>query len=171
MVNAFFSQLYLSLMAQIKDHAPAIAWIDLDLGQLEHYDIRPAVAFPCVLVDFPDAAYKELGAESQWSEPVIQLRIGFAPFASANSAAPVSAQEQGLQHYELENQVFLALQGWAAEYGGNFICQPLVRTRVSTEQRNDAYRVRVMQFSTAYQDDGARPVTGTVTAGMVITQQ
>lgn len=168
MVTAFFSQLFLCLQERIKDEVPSIAWIDLDLGQLEQYEVRPAVAFPCVLVDFPDATYRELGGENQWGEPVIQLRIGFAPFSSANSAAPVSAQEEALQHYELENEVFAALQGWAADYNGNVICEPLVRTRAATERRDDAYRVRVNHYSTAYQDDGATAATTTVKAAMQI---
>lgn len=168
MVSSFFSQLFLAIQTQIKSAVPAIAWIDLDLGQLEHYDVRPAVAFPCVLVEFPDATYKELGDRDQWGEPVIQLRLGFAPFSSANSAAPVAAQEQALQHYELENQVFAALHGWTPEYNGAPIAQPLIRTRMATEQRNDPYRVRVNHYWTAYEDDGAMPERTTIKANMVI---
>jgi len=168
MVSAFFSQHYLSLSARILAQVPAIQWVDLDLGQLEHYDTRPPVQFPCVLVDYPDAAYKELGGGVQWGDVTVQLRLGFAPFSSANSAAPVSAQEQALQHYEIEQALYIAVQGWLSEYGGNVICEPHNRTRAATEQRTDPYRVRVLLFATAFEDDGAAPVRTSVKATMQI---
>ena len=168
MVNSFFAQHYLALKDHIVQQVPAIKWVDLDLGQLENYETRPPVAFPCVLVDYPNAEYKELGTLVEWGDTSVQLRLGFAPFSSANSAAPLSAQEQALQHYEIEQSLFVALHGWQAVYNGNTICEPHIRTRVATEGRDYAHRVRVILFTTAFQDDAASPVTSTVAATMRI---
>ncbi len=168
MVNAFFSQHYLALKDQILAAVPAIKWVDLYLGQLESYDTRPAVTFPCVLVDYPDADYKELGGLEQWGDLVVQLRLGFAPFSGANSAAPESVQEKALGHYEIENDLFRAIHGWMAEYNGAAITEPHIRKKAATEARNDPYRVRVLLFTTAYQDDGAAPTRTTVKATMQI---
>lgn len=171
MVTAFFSQLYLSLKDRILDRVPEIKWIDLDLGQLEHYDTRPPVAFPCVLIDFPDASYKAMGGQVQWGDPVVQLRLGFDSFTSANSAAPTLAQEQALTHFELEQALFAALQGWTPIYNAGGIAEPLVRSRAATEQREDPFRVRVIHYTTAFQDDGAAPAITRVTAKMLINSQ
>ena len=170
MLNAFNGQAFLSLVARIKEQVPEIKWIDQDFGQLENYADRPAVQFPCVLIDFPDQHFKELGDRDQWGEVTIQFRIGFAAFSSANSAAPLSAQELALQYYEIENKMFVALNGWVPLYNGEAICQPIIRIRAVTEGRDDAYRVRVNQYTTGYEDKGAMPVRQTVKAALMIQQ-
>lgn len=164
MLNAFNGQAFLSLIARITEQVPEIKWIDQDFGQLENYTDRPAVQFPCVLIDFPDQHFKELGDGDQWGEVTIQLRIGFAAFSSANSAAPTSAQELALQYYEIENKLFAALNGWVPLYNGAPISEPIIRTRAATEGREDTYRVRVNQYTTAYEDMGAMPVKTTIKA-------
>ena len=168
MVEAFFSQAYLSIVARIKEEVPDIKWIDLDIGQLEQDTDRPAVQFPCLLVDFLDTTYDELGQLVETGKSTVQLRLGFAPFSATNSATPVNYQEKALFYFELENKVFIALHGWSLVYGENTISQPLVRKRAATEQRDDTYRVRVMQFTTDFEDDGAMPTRQRVHADMQI---
>ena len=168
-VESAFAQAFLSIQARIKDQVPEIAWIDQDLAQLEHYDVRPAVQFPCCLIDFINFTFKEMGDLDQWGEGTIQLRLGFAPFSSANSAAPLVSQEEALQYYELENKVFKALHGWIPEYGGVPITEPLIRTTAVSELRDDTFRVRVNHYTTAYEDGGAMPVRTTVKAALNIT--
>lgn len=170
MVEAFFGQAFLSIQARIMAEVPAVKWVDQDMGQLEHYETRPAVQFPCVLIDFINAGYKEEGQLVQWGDITVQLRIGFAPFSSANSAAPVSAQEAALQYYDIENDIFKALHGWTPVYGDPQvpIADPLIRVTAATEQREDAHRVRVNHFTTAFEDDGATPTRTTVKAKMNI---
>jgi len=169
MVNAFFSQAYLALVERIKA-VPGIAWVDQDLDQLENYETRPPVQFPCVLLDFLDTAYDENGQQVQTGHQIIQLRLGFAPYGSANSAVPTIYQEKALEYFELEHALFVALHGWPISYNDAVLTQPLVRKRATTEQRNDPYRVRVIQFTTDFEDDSAKPTMQRVTAKMNIAR-
>lgn len=168
-MESFFAKAFLSIQSRIKEQVPEIAWIDQDLGQLEHYDVRPSVQFPCVLVDFINFHFKELGDLNQWGEGTIQLRIGFDPFSSANSVAPLDSQEQALTFYEIENKVFKALHGWIPTYQDEPISEPLIRTTAVTELRDDRCRVRVNHYTTAFEDQGAMPVRTTVKANLNIT--
>ena len=153
-MTSFFANLFLSLQQQIKNEIPEIKWTDLDIGQLEHYQgERPALVFPCILIDFPQAKYTEEGALAQWGETAIQFRLGFSPFASANSVAPDISKENALTHFEIEQKVFSKLHGWQpADAENNILAQPLIRLTVHSEERNDAYRVRVLIFTTAFED-------------------
>lgn len=171
MLISFFAQAILSLQSQISSSVPSIAWIDQDLGQLEHYDTRPAVQFPCVLIDFVETSYKEVGKLVKWGGTTVQLRIGFAPFSSANSAAPEASKEAALQYYEIEQALTAALHGWSLNYAGIDISDPLILVRAATEDRNDPYRIRVIQFTTAFEDDSASPVSQRVKANLQINME
>lgn len=149
-----FGQLFLSVQSRINALASAVRYIDQDLGQLEYYpeNGRPAVSWPCVLIDIEATNSGDLSQGVQWLELAVHVRIGFSPFSSANSLAPDISKEKALQFYEIETAVYIALQGW--DCGG--IVQPLTRQGgIATEKREDPFRVRVMTFTTATEDDSA----------------
>lgn len=154
MMTSLFAQLFLLLQTHIKLKVPEIRYTDLDLGQLEYYETRPAVSFPCVLIDFPSAQYSDHSFNTQWGNFSISCRLGFSPFSSANSLAPDLSKEKALQFYEIENKLYVALQTFDA--GG--IIQPMTRISIATEKREDPYRVREMIFTTATEDDSAKIV-------------
>lgn len=151
-MTSLFAQLFLSIQTRIKSAVPEIAWIDQDLGQIDWYQTRPPVSWPCVMIDFPETGYGDLSQGVQWATPVIRIRLGFSPFSSANSVAPDISKEAALQFYEIENKLFKALQG----FDGGGITQPMTRTSVVNEKRNDPYRVRQMTFTTATEDSEAQ---------------
>ena len=154
-VESFFALMLLAIQDRINTQVPEIKYIDQDLGQLEEDTDRPRVAWPCVLVDFPDIKYDEMQGMVQWASLTLQLRIGFNPFSSANAATPLPFRQDALKYYELEQKVYKALQAWDA--GG--ICQPMTRVSGATEKgRDDMFRVRVMNFTTTFQDASAVPV-------------
>ena len=161
-MESLFAQLFLAIQTHIKANVPAIKWIDQDLGQLEAYDIRPAVEFPCVLIDFPVAAYSNESQLVQWADVNISIRLGFAPFTSANSVAPDVSKEQALEYYEIENDLVKALHGFTADE----CIQPMMRISAATERREDSYRVRDIQFTTGTEDTTAQPAGHLHTAGL-----
>ena len=163
-MTSLFSHLFLALQEQIKKQVPEIKWIDLDLGQLDFYDERPKVTFPCVLIDFPDAIFKDEHQNVQWGELIIHFKMGFSPFSSANSLAPDITKEKALDFYEIESKVYQALQQFEAD--GQV--QPLTRIRATTEKRSDPYRVRLMIMTTATEDDAATIPIVTKKAGLHI---
>lgn len=149
--TAFFSLLLLAIQDKFKNDMPEIPWVDQDLGQLEHYEIRPAVEFPCVLVDFPGTTYDMLSQQEQWGSQTIQFKLGFAPFSSTNSAEPVKYRQKALEYYELEQKLFKVFQAW----DGAGLCQPLTRSAAASQGRDDGFRVRLISFTTSFQDDDA----------------
>lgn len=158
--ESYFGKLFLALSNHIKTQVPEIKWIDQDFGQLEQFEYRPAVNFPCVLIDFIMAQYTQLAELSQHGDVTIRLRLGFAPFSPGNAAAPLNVREKALEYYQIEQKVYEAVQGFATEY-----TQPLIRINAGTEQRVSAsnvadssgLRVRILDFSTQYEDDSKLP--------------
>jgi len=151
-MNSLFAQLYLAVSNQIKQAVPEIKYIDQDLGQLEYYKDRPAVDFPCVLIEFPTASFQEEGQHTQWANVSVQIRLGFEPWSSANADAPPEVKENALEYYELEHKLFMALQHFDADG----LIQPMIRMSAATERREDVYRVRELIFSTATEDDSVQ---------------
>lgn len=150
--TAFFSLLLLAIQDKFKNDIPEIKWVDQDFYQLENYEIRPPVEFPCVLVDFSTTTYDMLSGNEQWGNQHIQFKLAFAPFSNSHSEEPISYRQKAIEYYELEQKIFKKLQAW----DGGGLCQPMTRiSAVSQQGRGDAYRVRVITFTTAFNDDDA----------------
>lgn len=145
-----FGKIYQALKAHILAQVPEIKWVDLDLGQLEIYQQRPAVAFPCVLIDFPDTQYREKQLGFQHGEPQISFKLGFPPFTQTSSTAPVAVAEMGLQFFELEHKLFLALQDFNP---GPDLNVTMVRMRAVSQLRDDEFRVRIIYYKGVFQDN------------------
>jgi hypothetical protein len=147
-MESFFSKLYLDLQERIKEAVPEIEWTEQDFGQDVFDDWRPNVAFPAVLIDFPDTAYSEIGNVNQSAAVTISLRLLFAPFSQSYEDAPLEVREDALQFFEIENQLVNALHGWCPAGG---YCQPLMRrTAASNNNNKTGLRIRNLQFATAY---------------------
>lgn len=148
-MESLFAQFFLALQEHIKA-VPSIRWVDQDLGQLEFYDQRPAVSFPCVLIDLSSTTYEQMQLNQQWGNLTFTLRLGFAPYSPANSAAPISVREKALEYYEVEHELYKSVQGFDA----SGLIQPATRVSAITEQREgDNHRVRVITFTTSFQDE------------------
>jgi len=157
-VTSIFANMYLKLVDQLKTECPNIRYIDQDLGQLEHYDMRPAISIPCALIDIDDIAFEHNGDNAQTGEGIIQVRIGMQPYSDSNNLVPDSVREKALAFYEHEQEVYLALQGFSQD---NF--RDLNRVSAKTEKRNDTLRVRVIRFRFGLEDYSAMPQVNTVT--------
>jgi hypothetical protein len=152
-MRALFSQLFTAIQDRLAT-IPEVKWIDQDLGQLEDYDTRPAVSFPCVLIDFNQTTFEQMQQNRQLANITITLRLGFPAMSYAANVAPLSVKEKALQYYELEQAIFEAIQDFDA--GG--LMQECTRVNVATEQRKgDNLRVRVMTFTSITEDTSAMP--------------
>lgn len=148
-----FSTLLIALQQRIKSQIPDIRWIDQDLGQLENYGDRPAVSFPCVLIDFQNFQYEDASDLIQFAEGTVNIRLAFAPFSNTNNLTSVDYQAKALKFYDLEWAIYKALHGWKPDGYGY-----LSRVGANTENRNDSFRVRVINFSISFEDYEAQPV-------------
>lgn len=155
-----FSQLYLAIEKKIKDAVPEIRMVAIDIGQLDYYETRPAVTWPCVLIDFSEANFSNEGENVQWMDGAVLLRVGFSPFSQATSITPDVSMKTALGFFEIENKIYTALQGWSPSLPINGeeveICQPMSRVSAITEKRDDPFRVRIMIMVTAGEDAGAK---------------
>ena len=152
---SFESKFLLRFQEYLETAVPELKYINQDLGQLENYSMdSPAVAWPCCLLDLNDTQYADLFNGVQEANPcTVTVRLGHNPFSATSNLQPEAVRIKGLFIYELEQKVYQALQGWTADG----LCSPLTRIRKVTERREeDAFRVRVLIFTTAFEDDGAK---------------
>ncbi len=147
------ANLYNSLLQRLADGAPDIRFVSQDMGQLEHYNMRPAVSWPCCLIDIAATKFSDMqNNTTQMAEGVVVLRIGMIQYTDASNLTPDQWREKALQFYEIEQQVYIALHGWAPPGFGK-----LLRRSSSTEQREDDIRIRVLEMSYSYTDETAAP--------------
>lgn len=149
-MTSVFANLLLKFYDRISSQVPEILMVDQDLGQLEFYDQRPAVSFPCALIDFVQTGYKDKQLGAQWGEMIIAFRLAHDTYSNSSSATPQTVQEIALQYYETEAKLYKALQDWNAD---GLLMLPMSRISVVTERRDgDNYRVRVISFKATAED-------------------
>lgn len=156
-MNSPFSSLLTQIISRIAENTN-VRFVTQDIGQLENYEIRPAVSWPCCLIDidafnFTDAQnnYEQLGQGS------ITVRIGLVKYTDLNNLTPEAAIDNAVNYLETEQQVYKALHAWAPE--GFSRC---MRINTITERRDDDIRVRVLKFSISFTDESAKPVKQTI---------
>jgi len=158
MLNSPFGKLHQMLLARLAEKAPLIRYADQDLGQLENYGIRPAVSWPCCLIDADDFDFTDLEKDhGQFGTGVIALRLGMVQYTDSNNLVPTNIRENALQYHEVEFEVYKAFHGWAPEGFSR-----MLRRKVSTEKREDDIRVRTMLFAISFTDDSAKPSRTTI---------
>lgn len=164
-MNSPFANIYLSIMARIKTKVPAVRYVNQDLGQLENYNPstgRPAVTFPCALIDFDNFAADDLTHSVQELEGDVIIRIALDTWSNASSLNDATTRSNALAYYDVEHEVYRALHGYCP--GNADDCGYLTRTATSTEKREDPIRVRVMRFKLRFKDDSAEVTQGSTTA-------
>ena len=100
-MNSVLGNLFLALQQRIKTNVPAVRWIDQDFGQIDFVGERPQVSFPCVLFDFEDGSFEELGNLAQTGIMTVAVRLAFAPYSNSNHLTPTAYREKALQFYEI----------------------------------------------------------------------
>lgn len=148
-------QLYLDLADRLKAQVPELRWIDLDHGQLQLFEYRPEVAFPCALIDYQTGSYTDQGQLAQLGELVLTVTLATASFSATHQPAPMNVKDKGLAFFDLEEKVVQAVHGWVpTDAGGNEYAQALVRVGDLTNKSFEelGLRVRVISFSVGIED-------------------
>lgn len=141
--------LFTAIADHLQNQLPAIKWIDDDYGQIDSYQLRPSVVFPCVLIsiNYPDTQDTGHAADQeQIIRAQITLRLATERIAPSNNQAPPEVRSQALAHYDLQHQVYQALQGF--DNGNTFT--PLTRRQATTENRRDGLKVVRQIFETSF---------------------
>lgn len=143
-----FANLYNEVLLRLKAKAISLRYIEQDLQQLENYEMRPPVSWPCALIDIDDFTFSDMGGKNhQQAEGIVQIRVGQIAYSPSNGLAASGIRAAALAYYETEQEVFAALHAWAP---AGF--SKLLRRSAKIESRNDDLRVRVIRFATSFQD-------------------
>jgi hypothetical protein len=145
------AQLFLAVQERLKEKATGVNWVDQNFGQLDNFDIKPAVNFPCALIDITGLQYEDLTNGAQKANGRIVITIGTTPFTNSSAVTPVSQREKAIQYYEIEHAVHKALHNWVPVPG----FEKLLRRNMDKQEREDAIRERVVVFDCGYRDCGA----------------
>lgn len=110
------ADIFVALCDHLEKEVPALRWIDEDLGQLNgNTTLRPAVDFPCCLIDIQYADCKDLYDTYQFVKATITLKLAFPPYGDSYNKAPETARKKALERYSIVSEVHDCLQGWTAE--------------------------------------------------------
>lgn len=142
-------QLFIALCDLLEEQVHDVRWIDADEGQLNTSNgQRPPVAFPCVLIDmtYPQTEALQMGGEKVRAQ--FTLRCAFEGYGQTSSAAPSPVREKALERLDILERIHKTVQWWSCGHQIN----PMRRTRVTTERRNDGLKVYTMTYETAFID-------------------
>jgi hypothetical protein len=165
-MNSPFANIFLAIQQQIQGGVTAIKYIDQDLGQLKSA-ARPPVAWPCVLIDFEDFSFDNMGDNVQTARGTVVLRLGFAPYSNSSQATPSQYLQQAIGYYDIEWALHKVIQGWSpgVDYGH------LIRTSATTQKRTDSYRVRELRYSIAFEDYSTKPTQQYASGTLVVADE
>jgi len=138
-MDSLFSNLFLALEERIVAGVPLVKGVYPELSQTENYNGSPS-EWPCVFIDFTNLTYSEQSSFIQAASGELQCRMVFKVTNAAGS--DFLDTPTALSHYEAELKLHQTLQGWT-----NGTVAPLTRIKLSTEDRDDAFRVRVLTYS------------------------
>ncbi len=149
-MDYFFSKILLDLQNRISTEVPEIQFIDQDLGQLGQVgeNGRLPLAFPAVLIDFPNTDYSELSTSAQLGNVPITFQLIFDNYSQTWHKAPEEVKAKGLEYLDIEQRLHNCINGWYLNY-----FTPLIRTNVKGQNNNDiGLRVRQLIYTTSYED-------------------
>lgn len=149
-MSSIYSRFMEDVSEYIAETMPEIAWIDLYSGQ-EQTNLRPALAYPAVLIDFDRTEYSMAGGANQFAECQISFRLIFDNYASSAQKTPSETRATALRIYEVEKKLVDILHNWQPDGG---YMQPLVRVSAASQNRNDiGLKIRILSFTTAWNED------------------
>jgi len=165
-MNSPFANIFLAIQQQIKTGVTTITYIDQDLGQLKS-NARPPVSWPCVLIDFEDFNFDNMGENVQTAKGTVVLKLGFAPYSNSAQVTPSTYLQSAIGYYDIEWALHKVMQGWSPgdDYGY------LIRTSATTQKRTDNYRVRELRYSIAFEDYSTQTIQEYAAATLVATDQ
>lgn len=141
-------QIYLSISARLNSLVPDLKWIDYDWGQLN--DERPAVAYPCALIDIAYPDCKNLaegsGAVEQRVNAAITIKLAFEPLGNSQVTAPEDNRAIALKPLDTIAILHTALQGWNGD--GSFA--GLARRRGSPAPGRNKLKVFNLVYETTF---------------------
>jgi len=142
-------ELYKALLEELSKISE-LAYIDLDMGQLEFPGEFEGCPMPWCLIDFEGTNWQDIGQKVQDGDVIIKLRIASEPVESTSNITPALYRNKGIEIIRLWTDIYKKLYTFS---GTNF--NAITRTNELSEKREDGIKVRVMYFKTNYRDFSA----------------
>ncbi|MGV3705436.1 MAG: hypothetical protein ACO1NU_08660 [Arcticibacter sp.] len=136
---------------EIYNQLKKLRWVDLDKGQLEFYDMRPAIALPCALIRVELTRAETIGNNDQRCTGRVIIRLAFDYVGSTSKASPATIRQQSLEYFDLLEGVYRAVQGKSGKGVGKF-----ERVNAMEQTRPDGLKVLEMTFNTTWIDKSAK---------------
>jgi len=135
--------IYLKTLAKFGE-VPGIKFVDKDRGQLDHYEQRPSVKFPCALVTVSAPKRKNLASDIQMCNAQISIRLAFERVGDTSSISGAGRLSLALNFYDTVELIEALFQGFTDAEMNPWEC-----TSVVEEMRSDFEVVR-LTFTTSY---------------------
>ena len=144
-MNALYSKLLIALQVYFFDNFTEIKYTELNQNQLVDYEIRPAVLFPCILIQV-----ESVFEQRQFNTQVERLNINFTLAtdftAHTSDITPQEYRMAALEIFELQEKLYNLLQNWDA-YG--LLSEPLKRHSNSAINYRDGFKTTTVSFTAA----------------------
>lgn len=134
-------ELLKAVFAELKT-VPAIKWIDEDFGQIDNYEGKPPVQFPCALVSIDDQ-FDSLGGDEYDVSGTVTIRVAHNRLGDRSAMANSEAVDNTMNKLDDVEAVVSALIGLSI--GG--VCGTLYIKSIVTERRTDGIAVKTITFT------------------------
>lgn len=148
--------LYNTVLARIQAQVTEIKHIDFETGQLEvlAQDQRPAVKFPCALIDidYPQCSDTNEGETVQEVTARVSIKLAFEVQQQTDSLAQSGTRAAGLLFLDTIDKVYKYLQGYSTTAFSSFS-----RKSQTCDKRFDGSGIKVYDivFETSFLDTSA----------------
>jgi hypothetical protein len=157
-----YANLFLAIQERIQEQVPEIKYIDQNMGQYMNDEFRKNMLFPCLLVDFPTTNFSEMQGNIQLADVSIVVTLFCDIWNHTNNLTPELVKQAGLSYLEIDQKVFMALQGWNPDF-----CTPLMRGQSKSHNSNDVgLMVKETQFSSSFEDYSCDDSTPRIQIGL-----
>lgn len=160
------NELYIKLQERLDElkNRGILAYVGEDWGQLDLFDRRPPVTWPCALFDVTSADYSDAGKGRQDGSGQVTIRIAHYNPVLVSSGAPDNDRAFGM--IDIVGEVYKCLQGLS---GDSFT--RLSRTKLVKAQRDDGIREFQMSFAYSFVDVTNAKPQNFVHADILITKK
>lgn len=141
-------QIFTAICDQLEAEVPELKWIDWDEGQLNvSVDQRPALAFPCCLIDIQYTDCRDTNETEQIVSASIVLKLAFMKSGETNNKAPQLVRSRALEVFNVIDKVHDKLQGWT----GDELFSPMSRKRANGQNRG-GIKIYTVTYSTTFRE-------------------
>lgn len=141
--------LFVALCDHLEKEVPELRWIDEDYGQLNTAPgIRPAVDYPCCLIDIQYQDCRDITDTEQVVKVSITLKIAFNSWGETNNKTPEPIRDKALERICVVGKVHACLQGWMA----GEVVSPLSRRSARPSTTAGGLKVYTVVYDTTFEE-------------------